>query len=199
MPFLPPSDKTRKTLEGWLIFPVSPQPKKSDPVRPDPTTDSFEQILDQPGEGACHSCGSSVGLYVVRGDHHLLCAPCTQARIEKCSPPWPEWVAVLHEQVIYEIRQRAYLEKKKYTLSWDLTKCSNCGRMIRVDDARYALPPQVKGKGLLEATRYPDGTMIVSLPSGEKFVVPPLCSQCHEVVKQDEAKDTGPGGTDVRG
>ena len=55
-----PSDETRKKLAGRRILPVTQPPKQSASVRPDPTTDSFEQLLDQPRAGTrCGSCVES--------------------------------------------------------------------------------------------------------------------------------------------
>ena len=147
---------------------------------------ALERILHQPRVGSlCGLCGGSLGLYIVCGDRHLLCAPCTRDRIDACtvdSAKRPSWVGVLHEEVLHEIRCQEHREQKRYSVSWDLARCSNCGQFMNVDDARY--PPTRPGQArpastLVPARRLRDGTLIVYHPTVVE-IVRPICLGCYD-------------------
>ncbi len=158
---------------------------------------STEPILDQPRSGdACRLCGKHLGLYVVRGDYHSLCAPCTKERIESCAPrpdERPSWAAILYDEVLHEIRYREHREKQRYTVSWDLEKCSACGRMIKRCDARYVdrtairvnpsdsdKSEEVPARILGPARRLRDGTVLFSPASGAPQILHPVCHPCYD-------------------
>ena len=158
---------------------------------------SPEPILDQPRSGViCRLCGKHLGLYVVRGKSHGLCAPCTKARIETYAPQPDQrssWVAMLYDEVLREIRYEEYQEKQQLTLDWDLVKCSVCGKMMKLRDARYPgqqgservqldsdeseEPPE---RIVAQARRLRDGTLLIFPSSGAPQIHHPVCQACND-------------------
>ena len=152
----------------------------------DDTAQSLERILQQPRVGSlCRTCGEGLGLYVIRGKHRYLCAPCTRDRIVACaveSSARPAWVGILHEEVLNEIRCQDYREQQRYSVSWDLASCSNCGQFMNVDDARYppTRPVQTSpADPLVPTRRLRDATLIVYHPTVTE-IVRPICPRCHD-------------------
>ena len=149
---------------------------------------SVDPILNQPRSGsACLGCGSRIGLYVVQGAYHSLCAPCTRDRIEINEPQpseRPSWVAILYAEVQREVRRKEYQERMQYTVSWDLVKCGGCGAMMKLSEARYRIAgvDEVIGgptMALLPARQLPDGTLSMSPTTSTPRVHRPLCPVCY--------------------
>ena len=153
---------------------------------------STQHILQQPHAGvACSLCGKHLGLYFVRNERHSLCAPCTRERIETWAPQpeeRPTWVATLYDEVAHEIRYREQQERRSYTVSWDLVKCSACGRMMKRGDARYDFPDADEAEHaperiLAPARQLRDGTVLVFPLDGVPEIYPPVCVPCYQVVR----------------
>ena len=149
---------------------------------------SIERILRQPRAGvACRLCRTHLGLYIVRGEHYGLCAPCTKARIDAC-PAYqserPAWVAILYDEVVHEIRHKEYQEQRGYTVSWDLVKCSSCGRMMKGSEARYRAPgtnrsEEAPKRILAPARQFSDGTLLIFPPDSVPEIHHPVCLPCY--------------------
>ena len=151
---------------------------------------STEPILDQPRSGdVCRLCGKHLGLYVVRGDYHSLCAPCTKERIESSAPrpdERPSWAVILYDEVLHEIKDREHREKQRYTVSWDLEKCSACGRMMKRSEAKYRAPGVERSEEspkriLAPARQFSDGTLLVFPPDRVPEIHHAVCLPCYEV------------------
>ena len=151
---------------------------------------SIERVLCQPRAGAaCGLCGMHLGLYIVRGEHHSLCAPCTKARVDACPAQQserPAWVAILYDEVVHEIRHREYQEQRGYTVSWDLVKCSACGRMMKRSEAKYRVPgvdrSEESPKSIIAPARqFADGTLLIFPPDRVPEIHHAVCFPCYEV------------------
>ncbi len=150
---------------------------------------SIKRILDQPRTGvACRRCGKHLGLYLVRGEHHSLCAPCTKARIDAYAvepSERPSWVTILYDEILHQLRYEERQEKQCYTVSWDLVKCSACGRMMKRCDARYRFPEVDESevapeRNLTPAQQSPDGTLLVFPSNRVPEIHHPVCVQCYK-------------------
>jgi hypothetical protein len=109
---------------------------------PPTEADCIQELLGLDGDSiACRSCGDHLGLYVVRGRYHGLCAPCTLARIGSLSARsahLPEWVRLLEGAVLREIRSKERKSREALQVTWgNLIKCAICHRMMMIADARY--------------------------------------------------------------
>lgn len=149
---------------------------------------SIERILHQPQSGAaCLGCGKHLGLYLVRGQYLSLRASCTKDRVETYAPVpdvRPSWVSNLYDEVLHEIRYKEHQEKQQYTVSWDLVKCSECGRMMKRRDAKYRSPETDDFEDrpetiLAPATQMRDGTLIVYPTDGVPQIHNSVCFGCY--------------------
>ena len=153
------------------------------------TSPSLDRILQQPGTGpTCLACGGRLGLYVVAGEYHRLCAACTRDRIEAHSPDpkqWPPWLSTLYNEVVTEIQHQEQRSSQALTVQWDLTTCDRCARTMPLNEARYLLPKVPlegpAGGPLVPAKRLPDGTVIVGGAGGQQVIVRPLCATCYNI------------------
>ena len=140
----------------------------------------FESVLSQPIAESCDCpCGEPLGAYVVRGEYHSLCAPCTVKRVHALGvgpEDSPMWVVNLYHEVAHHIRAKTARK------SWPPSiHCSACERSFAREKVRYHFPLfEGHRKRFVEAQRSEDGTVILFPENGIPEIAHPLCPQCFD-------------------
>lgn len=153
---------------------------------------SLEGNLVQPRTGrSCAHCGGRLALYLVRGGYYSLCPPCTEERIDGCGVPpsdWPDWLGQLSDEIVRTIRHKEREESRRHTVSWNLIKCSECGRIMKIKEARYLTAAESASElPLIPAKRLRDGRILLLPPDGEAQVRHPVCHECHADLEPEQA------------
>ena len=99
----------------------------------------WDAVLHQPQEAErCPACWLPLGLYVVRGQYRVLCAPCTLERVERLPRPLPEWLGILEDEVRWEVQHLKRKRAATLTVSWDdLVRCGSCSGLLLIHGAKY--------------------------------------------------------------